>query len=345
MVALKAQDADRTLAALPAAIRLFLIYGTDSGGVTERARLVEKIALERGRGDTVLRFGSDAISADPGRIVDEAYSASLFGGEPVISLRVLDGRHNVVGAVQSLLERPPENSWLIIEAGELAATSPLRKAFEASPRAVAVPTFQVEGAGLAALIRTAAEEAGLNVEPAAIELLVESLGGDRMACRSALEKLFLYVGDQGPVTVADVEAVVGDAAEYRSDSIIDAALLGESEALEAELDRLRAEGGSAAALGAQFLRHLIQLVGLRAAMGGGLSAAAAIDRARPPVFQRRRSAIEAQLKRWSPNDLSEARRRIADAVALTRRQPGLEVAAMSVALHGLAREARRLSRR
>ena len=33
-----------------------------------------------------MRFGSDEISSDPGRIADEAYSASLFGGEPVIAL-------------------------------------------------------------------------------------------------------------------------------------------------------------------------------------------------------------------------------------------------------------------
>jgi DNA polymerase-3 subunit delta len=344
MVALKAHDADRTLAAPPDGIRLFLVYGNDPGGITERARLVERIALQRGRGDAVLRFGSDEISADPGRIADEAFSASLFGGEPVISLRVIDGRHNVIGALQPLLDRPPESSWVIVEAGELAPTSPLRKAFEGSSRALAAPTFQVEGAGLASLIHAAAEEAGLVIEPAALEILVENLGGDRLASRGELEKLFLYVGDQGPVSVADVEAVVGDTAEFRSDAIIDAALLGDSEALEAELGRLRAEGGSAAALGAQVLRHMLQLAAMRASMVGGLSAAAAVERARPPIFSRRRGAIEAQLKRWSVENLADERRNMAEAVALTRRQPALESAAISAALHAVALRSRRLTR-
>jgi DNA polymerase-3 subunit delta len=344
MVALKAHDADRTLAAPPDGIRLFLVYGNDPGGITERARLVERVALQRGRGDAVLRFGSDEIAADPGRIADEAFSASLFGGEPVISLRVVDGRHNVIGALQPLLDRPPEGSWVIVEAGELAPASPLRKAFETSSRAVAVPTFQVEGAGLASLIHAAAEEAGLVIEPAALELLVESLGGDRLASRRELEKLFLYVGDQRVVGVADVQAVVGDTAEFRSDAIIDAALLGDSEALEAGLGRLRAEGGSAAALGAQVLRHMVQLAAMRASMLGGLSAAAAVERARPPIFSRRRSSIEAQLKRWSVDDLADERRNMAEAVALTRRQPALEGAAVSAALHAVALQSRRLTR-
>jgi DNA polymerase-3 subunit delta len=300
--------------------------------------------MQRGRGDTVLRFGSDEISGDPGRIADEAFSASLFGGEPVISVRVLDGRHNVLGALQAVIDRPPEASWLIVEAGELAATSPLRKAFEASSRAVAVPTYQMEGAGLASLIHAAAEEAGLVIEPAAIELLLENLGGDRLASRRELEKLFLYVGDKGPVTAADVKAVVGDTAEFRSDEIIDAALLGDGEGLEAGLARLRAEGGSAAGLGAQLLRHMFQLAAMRASMLAGVSAAAAVERARPPIFLRRRAAIEAQLKRWQGNDLADARRRMAEAVTLTRRVPALESAAISAALHSLALQSRRLSR-
>src|SRR5436190_14084697 len=152
MVALKAHEADRFLADPSDAIRLFLVYGSDSGAITERARALEKYTLKRGRGEGVLRVGSDELSADPGRVSDEANSASLFGGEPVISLRVLDGRHNVIGALQPLIDRPPDAGWVIVEAAELNPTSPLRKAFEASKRAVALPTFQVEGANLESFI-------------------------------------------------------------------------------------------------------------------------------------------------------------------------------------------------
>ena len=120
----------RFLAAPPEGIRLFLVYGSDPGAITERARQLEQIALKRGGGDAVLRFGSDELSADPGRIADEAYSASLFGGEPVIALRVLDGRHNVIGA-RAAAARPPARSRLADRGGGRAGTtSPLRKAFE-----------------------------------------------------------------------------------------------------------------------------------------------------------------------------------------------------------------------
>ncbi|HEX2258070.1 MAG TPA: DNA polymerase III subunit delta, partial [Afifellaceae bacterium] len=130
MVAVKAQELDRFLSRQPAAARLFLVYGPDQGAVSERAGGIEALAKSRDpAGGTPRRFASDELSAQPGLLADEAYSASLFGGAPIIRLRVSDGRHNVVGAVEPLLERPPEEAWLIVEAGELRPAAPLRKLF------------------------------------------------------------------------------------------------------------------------------------------------------------------------------------------------------------------------
>jgi DNA polymerase III subunit delta len=345
MVAVKAHEADSFLATPPDAMRLFLVYGSDQGAVTERARRLERHALQRGRAESVVRIGSDELSSDAGRIADEVHSASLFGGEPVVTLRVTDGRHNVIGAVQPVLDDPPDAAWLIVEAGDLASTSPLRKAFEKSSDAVAAPAYPLEGRGLASFVRFAAEEAGVTIEPAALELLLESLGGDRLAGRGELEKLFLYVGETKHVTVEDIGAIVGDTTAARTDAIIDAALLGDNEVLEAELDRLRAEGGSSAALGTLALRHLIQLQSLRATVDAGASVSDAVSRARPPVFFRRRASVEAELSRWSADSLMAARRRVDQAVALTRLQPALEAAAISEAFHAIALDVRRLKRR
>jgi DNA polymerase-3 subunit delta len=344
MVAIKAHEADRYLAAPPATVRMFLLYGSDPGAISERARLMERVALQRGGGDSVLRLGSDEIASDPGRIADEAFSASLFGGEPVIALRVLDGRHNVIGALQVLFERPPEAAWLVLEAGELSTANPLRKAFEVSPHAAALPAYPLEGAGLVSFIHAAAAEAGVTIEPGAGEMLVSVLGGDRLAARGELEKLFLYADGQAAVSLSDVEAIVGDTNQTRIDAVVDAALLGDNEALEAELERMRAEGASPAGLGALALRYLIQLQSLRAAMDAGASAATAVDRTRPAIFPRRRPLVEAELRRWPADQLADARRQVDRAVALTRLHPALENAVMSEALHRLALTARRLKR-
>ncbi len=344
MVGVKAHEADRFLASPPGSLRLFLIYGSDRGAVTERVRHLEDFALRHGHGEAVTRIGSEELSAHPGRIVDEVRSASLFGGEPVVSLRVTDGRHNVIGALQAVLEEPPEAAWLIVEAADLTASSALRKAFERSKQAAAVPAYPLEGRSLSAFLHAAAEEAGITIAPAAAELLLESLGSDRLAARGELEKLFLYVGEAKAVAIEDVEAIVGDTTGAQTDRAIDAALLGESETLETELERLRSEGSSPVALGTLALRHLMHLQSLRVTVDSGTSPADAVRFAKPPVFFRRRTSVQAALSRWDADTLAGARRRIDRAVAETRLHPALESAIISEALHAIAQRAQRLKR-
>lgn len=344
MVALKAHEVERFMRSPAADMRMFLVYGSDSGAITERARTLEQMALKRGRGESVLRVGSDEIAAEPGRISDEANSSSLFGGEPVIGLRVLDGRHNVIGALQPLFDRPPEAAWLIVEAGDLNTTNPVRKAFEKAGSAVALPTFALSEKALSAFIESTVEDAGMTIDNAALELLEENLGGDRLAVRGELEKLILYAGAEKTIAAADVRAIVGDTTSSENDSLIDAALTGESEALEAGLVRLSAEAGSFVSVASAALRYLMQLQSLRASVDSGGGVSAVLDSARPPIFRQRRTAVETTLRLWSSNGLIEARRLIDATIQLTRHQPAIEDSAVSDALHKLALTARRLKR-
>jgi DNA polymerase-3 subunit delta len=177
-----------------------------------------------------------------------------------------------------------------------------------------------------------------------MELLTESLAGDRLASRAELEKLFLYVGGAPKVSVADVEAIVGDTTETRIDHVIDAALLGDSEGVERGFQRLLADGESLSALATLALRHLIFVQSLRLTFDAGADASAAVAQARPPIFQRRKSTVEQQVKRWPIPALRDARRLLDRAVALGRLQPGLETAVISKALHEIGLIARQQKR-
>lgn len=345
MVAVKAQDTERFLANPPASMRLFLLYGPDQGAVSERAGHLQRTAGSRDpAGGTLKRFGSDELTAQPGMLADEAYAASLFGGEPIIRLRVMDGRHNVAGALQPLFDRPPTEAWVVVEAGELRPTAPLRKMFEQSPAAAAIPCYASSPKEIAALAREVLEEAGLRAEPDALDLLAGIVGADRLATRNELEKLVLYAQGTGTVRIEDVEAAVGENVEVRNEEVLDAALLGEGERVERALARLRAEGHSPQALASHGIRQLIQMQSLALERQGGQPAAQVVERARPPIFFKRKDAVAAIVGRWSRDDLTAARNGLAESVALARRQPALEEALVSAALQRIAAIGRRLAK-
>ncbi len=344
MVAIKAANVPKFVADPPKNTRLVLIFGPDSGAVTEHARRLETIARSRdAAGGSVVRFGSDEIAGNPGRLSDEINAASLFDGEPVITLRITDGRHNVMAALAPLLDTPPKAGWLIVEAGDLKPTSAVRKAFSATANAAALPCYESDSRDLAAMAHAMFADAGCVIEPDAVDLLVATIGSDRLISRSEIEKLILYVGEGGRAGTDDVLAVVGENLDVRADRITDDAFLGRGDALEAGLNRLRAEGQSPVALASQALRQIITLQRMSIGVAAGKSADLVFKQVRPPIFSNRQEAVKTVLARWSEARIARARQIMADAILATRRQPQLDDALVSQALQRIAAMGRRLA--
>ena len=344
MVAIKAAGVPKFIADPPLDMRLFLVFGRDCGAVTECARKLETLARRRdAAGGSVVRVGSDEVAGNPGKLSDEINAASLFGGEPVIALRVTDGRHNVMAGLAPLLDSPPKAGWLIVEAGDLAPSSAVRKAFEANVHAAALPCYESDARDLAVMAHAMFEDAGCTIELEAVDLLVATIGNDRLISRSEIEKLVLYVGEGGRAGIDDVLAVVGENLDVRGDRITDDAFLGRSDAVEADLIRLRAEGQSPVALATQALRQIIVLQRMAVSIASGTPADTALKQARPPVFFNRRAAVKTVLARWNLARIARARQIVADAIFATRRQPQLDQALVSHALHRIAAMGRRLA--
>ena len=345
MVAVKTNDADRFIADPPDGLRLFLVHGSDPGAVTERARALERTAQKRDpAGGNLIRLNSEELTSDPGRVSDEALSVSMFGGEPILSIRITDGRHNLMPALQPLMETPPDAAWIIVEAGELRRTNPLRKAFEAGAHAASIVCYELDTRDLGRMIGTMVAEAGLAIEDEALETLSAMLGADRMASRNEIEKLILYAGRDDPITLAHVTAAVGENLALRSDRIIDSTLLGRAGDMDDDLVRLQSEGQSASGLATQMLRHLMAMQLMRERIDKGSNARQAVEGARPPVFFKRKAQVTDALGRWPADHLRRARIVTGDAIAASRRMPLLEFELVSNAMHRIALMARRLGR-
>ena len=344
MVAIKAAGVATFVADPPKDMRLILVFGRDTGAVTERARQLEAIARSRdAAGGSVIRFGSEEVAGNPGRLSDEINAASLFGGEPVITLRITDGRHNVMAGLAPLLDAPPNTGWLIVEAGDLARSSAVRKAFEANAGAAALPCYESDARDLAAMTHAMFTDAGCAIEPDAIDILIATIGNDRLISRSEIEKLILYVGEGGRAGIDDVLAIVGENLDVRGDRITDDAFLGRSDAIEADLIRLRAEGQSPVALATQALRQIIALHRMSAGVAAGKPADTIVKQARPPIFFNRQADVKTVLARWSTARIARSRQIMAAAILATRRQPQLDDALVSDALHRIAAMGRRLA--
>lgn len=338
MTAVKAGEVDRAVARRRADVNLLLYYGPDAGRVAERARVAAQGAVDDPADPfQLIRIDGDALADAPARLVEEASTFGLFGGRRAIWVRPT-GR-NIGPAVTACLDVSLVDTLVIIEAGDLGKAAPLRVACETSPRALALPCYGDEESNLGAIITDGLRSYGLAIEPDARDLLAESLGGDRLATRSELEKLALYAHGTATVRVDDVAAVVSDVSGPSVDDAIDAAFAGERQQLEAALAQLAQHGSSPAGLLALALRHGLALLGNVIRHGDGQDVEGLL-RSWRGLHYRRRPAVSRQLKGWSPERLRPAIEALQDAALITRRFPALADATASQALFAVSSRAR-----
>jgi DNA polymerase-3 subunit delta len=208
---------------------------------------------------------------------------------------------------------------VVIEAGELQKSSPLRVLCERSPRALALPCYADEGRQLGSVVDDAVKRAGLTIARDARASLLTSLGGDRLATRSELDKLILYAQGR-QITVQDIDAVVSDVSSLTLDAVIDTAFSGARASLEDAYARVQAEGVHPSVLLGAALRHAILLLAQRSEVEAGRSVDSVIQSWRALHF-RRRDAVMLQLRRWSVDRLLVVVGGLQEAVLETRRLP------------------------
>lgn len=127
-------------------------------------------------------------------------------------------------------------------------------------------------------------EHNVRIDSDALHWLTSRLGADRAAARSEIEKLCLYAGDTGNLTLDDVRASIGDAGSVSLEDAAFAATEGNRIAADTALERALAEDTSPIAIARSFLGHLHRLRRVRAAMAAGVSRSEAVKALRPPVF-------------------------------------------------------------
>lgn len=337
MVALKGRAVDQFLQRPDRQAACILVYGPDTGLVSERGRMLADALRDSDDDLTLVTLEADMLAADPARLADEAHAIGLFGGRRVVRVRA--GTSDVSRALKPILATPPADCAIIVEAGDLRPSSPLRKLFETDSTALAIACYADAERDLARLVDDMVREAGLSVTPPARALLLQNLGGDRLASRMEIEKLCLYAAGAGQIDVEHIDAILGDVSSLRLDDIVDAAAEGLGERLVSNLARMLAAGGDAGVVAAAAYRHFDLLLKLRLADEAGRSLDQAIGTLRPPLHFRRRDAVKRQAQRWSLAALRNGVDRLYACILAARRNPALAPEITERALLDLARRA------
>lgn len=309
---LSGQKAEAFIRVPDPAMRAILVFGPDNGLVRERAvKLAKTVLPDLNDPFRVAELTAAALKDDPARLADEAAAMALTGGRRVVMVR--DGGDTLSSLFQSYLDNPMGDAMVVVEAGELGPRSSLRKLFEGAANAVALASYADEGASLQQVIAEELKANGLTAEADAMSFLMDHLGGDRRLTRSELQKLALYMGGPGRISLDDAIACIGDTAALSMDDLSLATADGDHATAQRVLDRLTREGTNPVAVLRALSRHFQRLHLAAGIMAQGKSADQAMNALKPPVIFKAADRFRRQLSRWSPERAGQALERLIEA--------------------------------
>lgn len=340
MAAVKNHEADRFLARLPPDIFLYLFFGTDPGLIAERVRNLVAGAVDDPKDPfQLVRILGDELAADPLRLADEANTIPLFGARRAIWIEA-QGKA-FVNAVSPVLDAPPRDCLIIIEAGALKKDAPLRLLCERCQQAAAIQCYPDTPKDIARLIDAEVINASQTMAPEAKNYLVTQLGQDRLSTRLELEKLMLYTHGAREIQLGDVAAVVSDTSSLLADKAVHAAFDGDLAALDMVLRHVLVSSYDYHPLLASALRHALDLHRARRETGDETNGRGAPHFAGGAFGQR--EIFDRHLRNWTRASLARVTSLLAETVAKARREPKLGPSLATRALWAIADTARKKS--
>ena len=287
--------------------RAVLLFGPNRSLIEETALALTAFALGPSPDQlAITRLGDDELRRDRALLSDQLAAQSLLGGPRLVRVSAAgdSAAEPIVDAVQALDDDAPAAAFLIVEAGELAARSKIRVAFENAAKSFAIAFYDDSAEDISEYAASLLKSAGVALDEDARAVFESSLPGDRGLIRGEVEKLALFAhGRKAPLTGAETAALLAMEGEAALDEATLAVAGGEPKKAVEALHGADASGITAMKA---LERRLLRMQEARLAVDQGASPTDAGAKLRPPVFWKERDAFAAHLRVWSAPRLSAA---------------------------------------
>lgn len=284
-----------------------LLYGPDSGLVLEHAKTVRNSAVSDPKDPfSTAELTDSIIETNPAALADELFAFNMLGGKRLVSLRTEE--ESIPKIIEEIYmgDSLPE-AYFLVTAGELGPRSSLRAFFEKHPKLAALPCYRDESIQIDGLIMTAFKSANIKANREVVDYLADHLGNDRGITRQELQKILLYVGDTGALSLEEAEALIGNFAERTMDDFCTALADGLAADTDAVMQKILQENVQPVVVLRSINRYFQKLHNLHAQMqAGGVSIDQVIENLKPKVFYKQLPILKRHVLTWKPVRIEKA---------------------------------------
>jgi len=238
----------------------YLIVGTDEGKIDAALGRLRVRAEREGGPGALESFGSSEAAPDPEALLAAMPSMSLMAERRYL---VADGVERWTAkqasvAAAALANLPPDVTVALV-ARESPPRTRAPKALADAVKSAAGEVLRYDAPKARDLPgRLVAEAAGrgFRLDPDAARLLVDRLGENTMRLVTEIERLSVWAGPDGQVSMEDLEAMVVDTSEEATWALSDAVVTGDRASAVRAAERLSAQGAAITSIVYQAARRL-----------------------------------------------------------------------------------------
>ena len=282
---------------------VYFISGDEPLQLQEACDAIRKACRDQGFEDREIMQVDRSF--DWQQLLASAASMSLFGGRKLIELRMPNGKPGDAGSkalVQYCQEINGDDVLLIIS-DKLEAASKRSKWFKTIDQVGAYSqVWPVEAHQLPNWVNQRLQQAGLNANREAVDMLCERVEGNMLAAAQEIEKLRLTSENQ-TIDADTIRASVSDNARYNLFGLVDKALSGNTKDSLKMLQGLRAEGTDATVILWALSREIRSLYQCRMQLDQGQSINTVFQANR--IWDKRKNLVGNALQRLNKQTLSQ----------------------------------------
>ena len=298
---------------------LFLLYGENDG---LRKDIKESIKLAFNQKNTHIEllslYENDIIDSEE-NFYNSIYSGSLFSNKKIITIN--NGTDKIIKQVKDIVEKIPENVFIIIFAGVLEKKSKLRNFFETNIKTLCIPCYLDNEKDLAIIAKTELKKNNIILSSEVINLLIEKSNNDRANLRNEIEKITSFALNKKNLEIDEIKLIINFSGEYKSDNFINECLCGNIFQYKKILSELYSNTVNQISLLRILSNKIQRLLNMKEMEGNYSNLDDLLNASKPPIFWKEKPMVKKQLTIWTLNNLKKTIYEINDIELLCKKNP------------------------
>lgn len=274
--------------------KAILLYGANYGLVD-----ILKNLVVNSNGGSVISIYADDLKQNNEALFNEVASVGLFADDNKIII-VKNATDSSTKYVKECLDINdfPANTLIIVTAGELPASSSLRKLFEPHPNCIATACYLHTAVETKNNIKAFCQSNKLEISADNLDYLTNLLSQDALIANNMLQALLLYIYPNTNITLQNITSVLENESIAGIDQLVNNLFL-QNIPQAYQLANKLLEDFNPVVLVKSIYNNLYRLHLVKSAIENGFSKADAIKLLNPPIFFANVSSFENQLQKYS----------------------------------------------